>query len=361
VSADFNGGAETIHITGGTASASIIVVSPPSIAKAFSPSLIGLSQTTSLGFTITNPAINTVALTGVGFTDVLPSNLTVANGSSTVCGGTLTTSGGNTISLSGATIAVNGTCSFSVTVTPTAFGNYTNTTGTVTSGNGGPGNTATANLTVFPLVVSPNSVNFGDVDSGQSASTVITISNHGSMTVSLGISLIPGTGANANNFSFSTRCPSSLAVNASCTVTVTFTAPTVTSASQLGISTATLRLVSQGFTDPVPLTANVIDPEPQFTPASLSFGSHTVNSSTTLTTTLKNVGLTALNITAFTITGNQPGDFTFQSFCPASLAPGSSCTINVTFTPKATGNRDAKLNLIANDEAEFVPLTGSGH
>jgi len=106
--------------------------------------------------------------------------------------------------------------------------------------------------------------------------------------------------------------------------------------------------------------ANVIDPEPQFTPASLGFGKVKVNTSSTLTTTLKNVGLTALNITAFTITGNQPGDFTFQSFCPASLAPGSSCTINVTFTPKATGNRDAKLNLIGNDEAEFVPLTGTG-
>jgi len=110
----------------------------------------------------------------------------------------------------------------------------------------------------------------------------------------------------------------------------------------------------------VPLSANVIDPEPQFTPANLGFGTHTVNTSTTLTTTLKNVGLSALNITGFTITGNQPGDFTFQSFCPASLAPGSSCTINVTFTPKATGNRDAKLNLIANDELEFVPLTGTG-
>jgi len=119
-------------------------------------------------------------------------------------------------------------------------------------------------------------------------------------------------------------------------------------------------LVSQGFTDPVPLTANVIDPEPQFTPASLSFGSHTVNSSTTLTTTLKNVGLTALNITSFTISGNQPGDFSFQSFCPASLAPGSSCNINVTFTPKATGNRDAKLVLTSNDETEFVPVQGTG-
>jgi hypothetical protein len=361
VSATFPFGDTDQGIQGGTASATLFVIVPPSIAKAFNPSLIGLSQTTSLGFTITNPAINPIPLTGVGFTDVLQSGLTVTNGSSAVCGGTLTTSGGNTITLSGATIAVNSSCNFSVTVTPTAFGNYTNTTGNVTSNEGGPGNTATASLTVFPLVVSPNSVNFGDVDSQQSASRTITLTNNGTTAVSLSLSLTPGTGTSANNFTFSTRCPSSLAAHTSCTVTVTFTAPNVTSTSQLGFSTATLKVMSQGFTEPVPLSANVIDPEPQFTPANLGFGTHTVNTSTTLTTTLKNVGLSALNITGFTITGNQPGDYTFQSFCPASLAPGSSCTINVTFTPKATGNRDAKLNLIANDELEFVPLTGTGH
>src|SRR5262249_22024028 len=208
---------------------------------------------------------------------------------STVCGGTLTTSGGNTISLSGATIAVNGTCTFSVTVTPTAFGNYTNTTGNVTSTNGGTGNAATSSLTVFPVLITPGSVDFGDVDSDQTATATVTIANNGNSAVSLSISLTPGTGTSANNFSFKTKCPSSLPAHQSCTVTITFVAPHVTSASQLGVSTATLNVISAGFTQHVPLQANVIDPEPQFTPASLSFGAHPVNSNTTLTTTLTNV------------------------------------------------------------------------
>jgi mucin-19 len=134
--------------TGGTASASINVAAPPSIAKVFSPATIALNATTSLTFTITNPAANTVALTGVTFSDTLPTGLTVANASATVCGGTLTTSAPTGITLTGATIAVNSQCQFSVTVTGAASGQFTNTTGNVTSTNGGTGNTAAANLTV---------------------------------------------------------------------------------------------------------------------------------------------------------------------------------------------------------------------
>ena len=115
--------------TGGTASASINVVAPPSIAKVFNPSSIALNATTSLTFTITNPAANAVALTGVAFTDTLPAGLTVANASATVCGGTLTTTSPTGIALTGATIAANGQCQFTVTVTGAASGQYTNTTG----------------------------------------------------------------------------------------------------------------------------------------------------------------------------------------------------------------------------------------
>src|SRR5205085_5399504 len=128
--------------------ANLAVAAPPSIAKVFNPSTIALNATTSLTFTITNPAANVNPLTGVAFTDTLPTGLTVANASATVCGGTLTTTNPTTISLSGATINTNSQCQFAVTVTGAASGQYTNTTGNVTSTNGGTGNTATANLTV---------------------------------------------------------------------------------------------------------------------------------------------------------------------------------------------------------------------
>jgi len=138
--------------TGGTAVAFLVVVAPPAvapptIAKAFGAASIVVNGTTTLTFTLTNP--NPVsALTGVGFTDTLPSGLTVADGVSATCGGTLTTSGGNMIALAAATIAPSGTCTFVVTVTGTIAGGKDNTTSVVTSAEGGTGGTASASLAV---------------------------------------------------------------------------------------------------------------------------------------------------------------------------------------------------------------------
>ncbi len=138
--------------TGGTASASLMIVAPPSIAKVFSPTAITPNGTSSLSFTITNPAANTAALTGVAFTDTLPAGITVAtpNGLAGTCGGgTITaTAGSGAVSLTGATIAAAANCTFSVNVTGATPGVFTNTTGAVSSTNGGTGNTATANLSV---------------------------------------------------------------------------------------------------------------------------------------------------------------------------------------------------------------------
>jgi uncharacterized repeat protein (TIGR01451 family) len=91
------------------------VVAPPAIMKGFGEATIPLNGSTSLSFTISNPN-STVGLTGVTFTDTLPSGLTVTSGSTSQCGGTLTTTAPNTITLTGGTIAQGGNCTFSVNV-----------------------------------------------------------------------------------------------------------------------------------------------------------------------------------------------------------------------------------------------------
>ncbi len=135
---------------------------PPSIRKEFGAASIPLNGTTSLTFIYQN-LNTTTSLTGVGFVDTLPAGLVVSSpaGLSGNCGGgTITaTSGSNVISLSGATLAPNpspdSSCSFAVTgVTGTTAGVKNNSV-TVTSNEGGTGNTATASLTVLAGPLTP--------------------------------------------------------------------------------------------------------------------------------------------------------------------------------------------------------------
>ena len=111
----------------------------------------------TLTFTVTNP--NSSSLTGVGFTDTLPSGLLIANPSgltSPVCSTngsisnqTITAvAGTSTISLSGATLsmvspATNVSCTFSVNVTGNVAGLYHNVTSNITSTETGPNTTST--------------------------------------------------------------------------------------------------------------------------------------------------------------------------------------------------------------------------
>jgi hypothetical protein len=135
--------------SGAPATATLTVVAPPVIAKSFGAPTLALNGSTSLTFTITNPAANTVALTGVGFTDTMPTGLVVAtpNGLNGSCGGGTITAiaGSNSVVLAGATLTPGGSCTFLVNVTATSSGQKTNSV-TVTSTNGGIGNTATASL-----------------------------------------------------------------------------------------------------------------------------------------------------------------------------------------------------------------------
>jgi len=156
--------------TGNTATATVTVVAPPTIAKSFGGSTVPFGWSTSLTFDLGNPNA-TIALTGVGFTDTLPPGLIVAtpNAVSESCGGgTVTaTAGSGSISLSGATIPAATTCTLSINVTATSIGVKNNTTSAITSANGGTGLTASASITVVraptttTVVAVPTSASFG--------------------------------------------------------------------------------------------------------------------------------------------------------------------------------------------------------
>ena len=130
--------------------AQLTVVGPPSIAKSFSPPVIGISGASTLTLTLTNSA--SVAQTNVAVTDTYPAGLLNAAipGVTNSCAGTVSggLAAGNTIGISGATIAANSSCALTVQVTSVTVGSYNNSTGTVSSGSGGSGNSASATLTV---------------------------------------------------------------------------------------------------------------------------------------------------------------------------------------------------------------------
>src|SRR5689334_15615176 len=85
--------------------------SPPTLNKAFSAATVGLNQSVTLTFTLTNPNPAT-DLTGVSFSDDMPAGLLIANPDS--LGGTCDTSvvalSSTNISLVGAVIPANTSC-----------------------------------------------------------------------------------------------------------------------------------------------------------------------------------------------------------------------------------------------------------
>jgi hypothetical protein len=104
-------------------------------------------------------------------------------------------------------------------------------------------------------------------------------------------------------------------------------------------------------------------PVATFSPASLSFGDQTPGAnSSPQAATLTNSGRLPLTITSIGITVANRGDFGQTNNCPASLSPQSSCSIKVTFTPTAGGNRSAAVSVTDNapGSPQTVALSGTG-
>ena len=256
----------------------------------------------------------------------------------------------------GTSLKAHASCSISVTFKPTATGART---GTLTVIDGAGTQTAGLTGTGSNVKVSVASVSFGNqVYNTTSAVKTVTLTNK-QTTGTLNVAgIVSSISINNGDFTYTgTTCGTTLAVNKTCTISLTFK-PSI-----LGPDTGALTF-SAGPPVPVPaigLSGTGIAGV-TVSPASLPFGQELVGKrSAAKTVTLTNnqsVGITGIS---FSFSGAD--DFAVaasKTTCGATLAAKSSCKIGVTFTPAAAGARDATLNISDSYGSQSVMLDGEG-
>jgi len=158
-------------------------------------------------------------------------------------------------------------------------------------------------------------------------------------------------GANASDFAVSAdNCTgATVAPNGSCAVSVTFTPPAA------GNRNAQLAFADNASNSPQAVAlsgaAGASGPVAVVTPSSLDFSEQNVLCFASRLVTLKNTGNAPLVISTLVTSPN----FDQTNDCEASIAGGSSCTINVTASPAAAGPFSGTLTVIDNSKG----VTGS--
>jgi hypothetical protein len=220
-------------------------------------------------------------------------------------------------------------------------------------------NTPTPTVSVTPATLTFPSTKVGST----SAAQTVTVKNTGTVAVSLTTGGIQIGGTNASSYADTTACGTSLAVGASCTISVTF-APTTT-----GVLTASLSVADNAAGSPqaVSLTgtgaSGTSGPVATLSPTSLVFPSTvTGTASEEQVVTLKNTGTGTLTIGSIALTGTNPTSFVDLTSCGATLASGASCAIYVAFDPTKTGALSASLALTDNaaGSPQKLALSGTG-
>jgi len=196
------------------------------------------------------------------------------------------------------------------------------------------------------MTVDPKAVSFADQIVGtSSASSDISVGNYGDANLAPTISI-------TGDFSQTNTCSAPVPGGQKCDINVVFK-PTAS-----GNRTGTLTVSASGQTTQVmQLTGNGTAPAETFTPTSLVFEPQLTGTiSLPLSVQINNNGTGPLTITSLQITG----DFAQSNTCGAPIAPGTSCTVQVTFTPTALDNRTGVLTVVDNAPGSPHTLAVSG-
>jgi hypothetical protein len=198
--------------------------------------------------------------------------------------------------------------------------------------------------------LSAASLSFGSWGQGvTSAAQTVTLTNNGA--AALNISNITASG----DFAQTNTCGASLAMQASCSINVTFTA------TALGPRSGGLTVADDAFLSPqqVQLSGTgVTGPFAALSTSTLSFANQAVGT----TSGAQSVALTNRGTSNLTLAISVSGEYAQTNTCPASLPSGQNCSVSVTFSPQGTGFRGGTLTFTDNaaDSPQSVALNGDG-
>lgn len=313
-------------------SAQAVSFSPSSLA--FGSQLVGTSSN-PLPITVTNTGSATLNITKVQVTQPNATDFAETNNCTKVLAGA--------------------NCTINVEFAPTVSGARSANISVTDNAAGSPQKVLLSGTGLAPeLSFNPTSLTFADQLIGStSASQSITVTNTG--TGPLTISNIALAAANPGDFSLTNNCGSGLAVNASCSITATFT-PTAAWSRSAAImmtdnvlgSPHVMGLMGNGISGGVA----------SFSPTSLTFATTLLGkTSTAQNLTLNNTGTAPLQVASIAAVG----DYTQTNNC-TTVAVGGYCTIAVKFAPFYNGSRPGWIDVYFTDPAgvQTIALTGSG-
>jgi trimeric autotransporter adhesin len=264
------------------------------------------------------------------------------------------------------TLAPNGTCTLSITASPTQpvnqFANLTLMDSTAAVQQ-------TLSLKVLginpPPVANPTTINFAYTPLGTvSAPQSFTVTSFNNDPVSAQV-------VDGQFLPFFVTQGGSCSVTP-CQISVVFAPTTANTATAGGVTSYGNLLVTDllsGQGAVVSLSGVWQPPPPPTTTASIlpgvmSFNPQSVGTtSMTQSISITNTGNQPL-INQISLTGNNPQDYILTNPCPSTIAIGGFCNLTVAFSPTATGLRSANVNIIANTSnfASPIPIsiTGTG-
>lgn len=204
-----------------------------------------------------------------------------------------------------------------------------------------------------PLLATPSSLQFGSTVVGQSTLRTVNITNPGAPLTVNALALPGGSFA----LSGAPSLPRVLATNESFAVSVVY-APT----QAIGSESRVLAVQTTEGTMTVSLAGSAVAPHLSLDMASLEFGNVPTNTTSTLILTLSNTGgadltfgqTTGLMAPFSMVGGPAPG---------ATLAPGASLSVSVSFSPAGAGNFATTVQFESDSDwgPETLTLNGDGY